>query len=130
MFHMNTSNQNGVGTVSNGKTAAPGIAKGTSRLIQNCKLTSDTLLCLCFNINQSYLLIHCNSSFFISDNVYQGSMTPEAANRFNEMLMNERNYNQRRCSIEDPPQSDYEAIDTSLFGWWKAKLRKSQIRKV
>ena len=39
--------------------------------------------------------------------------------------MNERNYN----LIEDP-QSDYEAIDTSLFGWWKAKLRKSQIRKV
>ena len=57
-------------------------------------------------------------------------MTPEAANRFNEMLMNERTHNQRRYSIEDPPQSDYEAIDTSLFGWWKAKLRKSQIRKV
>ena len=39
--------------------------------------------------------------------------------------MNERNYN----SIEEA-QGDYEAIDTSLFGWWKAKLRKSQIRKV
>ena len=52
-------------------------------------------------------------------------MTPEAANHFNEILMNERNYN----SIEEA-QGDYEAIDTSLFGWWKAKLRKSQIRKV
>ena len=39
--------------------------------------------------------------------------------------MNDTHYN----LIEDP-QSDYEAIDTSLFGWWKAKLRKSQIRKV
>ena len=39
--------------------------------------------------------------------------------------MNERNYN----SIEEA-QGDYEAIDTRLFGWWKAKLRKSQIRKV
>ena len=57
-------------------------------------------------------------------------MTPEAANHFNEILMNERNLIQRKCSIEDPPQSDYEAIDTTLFGWWKAKLRKSQIRKV
>ena len=39
--------------------------------------------------------------------------------------MNDSHYN----LIEDP-QSDYEAIDTTLFGWWKAKLRKSQIRKV
>ena len=52
-------------------------------------------------------------------------MTPEATNHFNEILMNERNYN-----LIEEPQSDYEAIDTSLFGWWKAKLRKSQIRKV
>ena len=81
--------------------------------------------------NQSYLLFNCYSfPFLVLENIYQGSMTPEAANRFNEMLMNERNYSHRRNSIEDPPQSDYEAIDTSLFGWWKAKLRKSQIRKV
>ena len=59
------------------------------------------------------------------ENIYHGSLTPEAANHFNEILMNERNYN----SIEEA-QGDYEAIDTSLFGWWKAKLRKSQIRKV
>ena len=39
--------------------------------------------------------------------------------------MNERNF----C-YGDEPQSDYEAIDTSLFGWWKAKYRKSHIRKV
>ena len=60
-----------------------------------------------------------------SENYYHGTVSPEASNHFNDIFMNERNYN----LIEDP-QSDYEAIDTSLFGWWKAKLRKSQIRKV
>ena len=65
--------------------------------------------------------MYCN----LIENYYHGTTAPEVTNHFNEILMNERNYN----LIEDP-QSDYEAIDTSLFGWWKAKLRKSQIRKV
>ena len=60
-----------------------------------------------------------------AENYYHGTVSPEASNHFNEIFMDERNYN----LLEDP-QSDYEAIDTSLFGWWKAKLRKSQIRKV
>ncbi|XP_071745266.1 uncharacterized protein [Lepeophtheirus salmonis] len=30
----------------------------------------------------------------------------------------------------DPePSSDYESVDTSIVGWWKNKLRRSQIRK-
>ena len=61
----------------------------------------------------------------LAENYYHGTMTPGATNHFNEIMMNERNYN-----LIEEPQSDYEAIDTSLFGWWKAKLRKSQIRKV
>ena len=27
------------------------------------------------------------------------------------------------------PNSDYEAVDTNFIGWWKNKVRKSQIRK-
>ena len=60
-----------------------------------------------------------------TENYYHGTTNPETTNHFNDILMNDTHYN----LIEDP-QSDYEAIDTSLFGWWKAKLRKSQIRKV
>ncbi len=29
----------------------------------------------------------------------------------------------------EPPYSDYEAVDTNLVGWWKNKIRKSQMRK-
>ena len=72
----------------------------------------------------------------ILENIYQGpwpecqcqkiySKSADAENPFNDGLRSERQYN-----IIEEPQSDYEAIDTTLFGWWKAKLRKSQIRKV
>lgn len=27
------------------------------------------------------------------------------------------------------PSSDYEAVDTNLIGWWKNKIRKSQMRR-
>ncbi len=32
-------------------------------------------------------------------------------------------------TLEQEPCSDYEAVDTNLFGWWKNKIRKSQIRR-
>ena len=63
--------------------------------------------------------------FPIVENIYQGPRTLNAAANFHDILMNEQHYN-----LIEEPQSDYEAIDTTLFGWWKAKLRKSQIRKV
>lgn len=31
--------------------------------------------------------------------------------------------------LDIEPSSDYEAVDSNLFGWWKNKIRKSQIRR-
>ena len=115
---MKGTKQNGVGPITNGKISGlSGMAKGTMMLC-----LSHTYQFNCITILCTYQII---SNVYDLENIYHGSLTPEAANHFNEILMNERNYN----SIEEA-QGDYEAIDTSLFGWWKAKLRKSQIRKV
>lgn len=32
-------------------------------------------------------------------------------------------------ALDTEPYSDYESVDTTLIGWWKARLRKSQMRR-
>ena len=34
-----------------------------------------------------------------------------------------------KTELANEPSSDYEAVDTNLIGWWKNKIRKSQIRR-
>ena len=35
----------------------------------------------------------------------------------------------KSAGLDAEPSSDYEAVDTNLIGWWKSKIRKSQMRR-
>jgi len=49
--------------------------------------------------------------------------------QINYPLFNVKLSGSKAAGLDLEPNSDYEAVDTNLIGWWKNKIRKSQIRR-
>ena len=49
--------------------------------------------------------------------------------QINYPLFNVKLSGSKAAGLDMEPNSDYEAVDTNLIGWWKNKIRKSQIRR-
>ena len=49
--------------------------------------------------------------------------------QINYPLFNVKLSGSKAGGLDMEPNSDYEAVDTNLIGWWKNKIRKSQIRR-